>query len=396
MKRQKEAMRIMEALSGVDAELLARCEAAEAGGKTADTEGVVCGKSGKNAARWRYLSRCAAVLALLVAGAVSWKGLEMLRSTQNDGDASGGVPEAAAIEYKSNMDLDNEWIGNGDNGSQFPESMISEGMITGEGVQRGDGQKQPASAATDTSVNAAGGTDLLDSVSALGGKDAPGVTGSLDGTEGSGVTGSLDGTEGSGVTGSLDKQEVSGGTDGASQGEDLKMEGCSTWPAKVLTAEEALQVEPLGAYVPTALPADYVFETARYDEEKGRLTVCWSRGMDSITLSFEQVDNAAVETVNIGQPETYDERLYDLPFGETVPEGYRQAFFAPVFAKDDFSLEIVCARVISYNGDSGDTSTPRGNFSVLYDGVSVQFDGRGTPDEIWEMFASISEPVSLQ
>ncbi len=204
MKRQKEAMRIMEALSGVDAELLARCEAAEAGGKTADTEGVVCGKSGKNAARWRYLSRCAAVLALLVAGAVSWKGLEMLRSTQNDGDASGGVPEAAAIEYKSNMDLDNEWIGNGDNGSQFPESMISEGMITGEGVQRGDGQKQPASAATDTSVNAAGGTDLLDSVSALGGKDAPGVTGSLDGTEGSGVTGSLDGTEGSGVTGSLD------------------------------------------------------------------------------------------------------------------------------------------------------------------------------------------------
>ena len=42
--------------------------------------------------------------------------------------------------------------------------------------------------------------------------------------------------------------------------------------------------------------------------------------------------------------------------------------------------------------DAGDTDTPRGNFSVLYpDGVVVRFNGRGTAQEIWEMFCSMGE-----
>ena len=40
--------------------------------------------------------------------------------------------------------------------------------------------------------------------------------------------------------------------------------------------------------------------------------------------------------------------------------------------------------------DSGDTATPRGNFKVLYpDGVLVSFNGRGTAQEIWDMFCSM-------
>ena len=46
--------------------------------------------------------------------------------------------------------------------------------------------------------------------------------------------------------------------------------------------------------------------------------------------------------------------------------------------------------MISGTGDSGDTDTPRGNFAVLYsDGVLVEFSGRGTAEEIWNMFEGL-------
>ena len=126
-------------------------------------------------------------------------------------------------------------------------------------------------------------------------------------------------------------------------------------------------------------------------EGPGRLTLLWSKGEDDILLSIQETDSTAETggTVDVEKPETYDARLYELPYGDTVPEEYREAFMDPVFAKDDFSLEIVRSRVISYPGDGGDTDTPGGWFSVLYDGVLVYFNGRGTPEEIWEMFASM-------
>ncbi len=304
MRSQEEAMRIMEALSGVDEELLARCT-----GK----------KSRRNAYRRQYLSRCAAVLALAAVGAVSWRGLRLSKDMTADGSSSNAGPETVMMDYRLNPD---------------PEA--------------GD------------------------------------------------IAGAADGSNSAGATDALDRSELSDGLNGSGV-QDLFVEAdkmqaeCEVSAARKLAEEEARQVELLGDYVPAVLPAGYVFESARYEAEMGRLTVCWCRGMDDIMLSIEQADGAAVGTVGIENPEAYDERLYEIPFADTVPEEYRETFFDPVFARDDFSLEIVRSRVLSYSGDSGDTATPRGNFSVLYDGVLVHFNGRGTPEEIWEMFASISE-----
>ena len=66
---------------------------------------------------------------------------------------------------------------------------------------------------------------------------------------------------------------------------------------------------------------------------------------------------------------------------KSYPNGY--------VAGKDFNLEIVKSRIKSYD-DQGDTDTPRGNFSVLYEGgVLIRFNGRGTAEEIWEMFCSM-------
>ncbi len=107
-------------------------------------------------------------------------------------------------------------------------------------------------------------------------------------------------------------------------------------------------------------------------------------------MSIEEADPVPA-TVDIARAEIYDVRLYEIPYGETVPEEYREVFQDPVFAVEDLSLEVIESRMASYN-DSGDTDTPRGNFRVLYpDGVLVRFNGRGTPEEIWEMFCSMGE-----
>lgn len=323
MSRQEEAMRIMEALSGVDEELLARCEAAGMAGtgegaedswkSTADSlkdVGRLTGRKRKQQGSrlWRYLSRCAAVLALAAVGAASWSGLRVMRDATVNESASGGSPEAAVMDFAFNSELEE---GSADN-------MISESKLAGKDMREGADGAVPMPAATNSGTN-----------------DTNGMGSAGDVSYGLDDTGHLDAI----------KEELSVGR--------------VTSAARMLTEDEARQTDLLGSYVPTSLPAGYAFKSAQYDEATGRLTIRWGKGTDEIMLSFEQVDS--------------------------------DNFSDPVFAKDDFSLEIVRSCVLSYSGDSGDTSTPRGQFSVLYDGVLVYFNGRGTPEEIWEMFASIAE-----
>lgn len=379
MRKQEEAMRIMEALTGVDEELLARCEAEDTAGAGADTANVGDGaaaskeqagrrtdRQGKgNRHMWQYLSRCAAVLALVAVGAVSWRGFRISKDLIANDSASGGSPQAFMADGGSGFDVGNEVPENGMPGDRISEDMVCERDIREEVREM---QLMPAEAGN--SMNGAGGTD------------------DLDGLE------DFDGTDG------LDESNVQGGSESAKLGNIgntavTEAAGCraqTAFTARNLTVDEARQTALLGDYVPTALPAGCDFEYVQYDEENGWLRILLSKGdVSEILLDFIQVDSGAVETVDIQKPETYDERLYTKPFADTVPEEYRETFSSPVFARDDFSLEIVCSRVLSYSGDSGDTSTSWGHFNVLYDGVLVCFDGRGTPEEIWEMFSSISK-----
>ncbi len=162
-----------------------------------------------------------------------------------------------------------------------------------------------------------------------------------------------------------------------------------------LTLEEAGALEGVGAYIPTKLPGGYQWESALYQEEEGggTLSLRWMKGMDYISL-FIKIPDAAelsgLQITDVAKPETYDVRLYEIPYGETVPQEYWQQFDNPVFREEDFGQEVVEARMETVQ-DAGDTGTPRGNFAVLYDsGVLVRFIGRGNAGDIWEMFQSMN------
>lgn len=188
-------------------------------------------------------------------------------------------------------------------------------------------------------------------------------------------------------------------TDGAQEEKTMLTEDCDIkrMPSLEITEEEARETEETGAYVPSELPPGYRLEEAYRGTETGTehdLMLVWSKGMDSIFLTITPCNAdqaAALQLTDTSVPELYDVNLYEIPYADTVPQKYRESFNDPVFSEHDFSLEVVKARMKSVP-DQGDTSTPRGIFSVLYDsGVMVKFNGDGDAEDIWNMFQSISQ-----
>lgn len=375
MRKQEEAMRIMEALSGVDEELLARCEAADKAGlkeggadvraEAADEEegiadlkaGRRTGKTGKRGSyAWRYLSRCAAVLVLAAAGALSWRGFQVSRDLMSNESTAGGSPQADGMANFALVGNSGSYVDGESNFGSKDELKFREGVAGDELLESSEGSQRIVEDTGPSDENAPCGSPESDGLASI-------------------------------KTESIQSFVV---------------------PAEQkLTEEEARQVEILGNYVPKKLPAGYVFESAGYvagsdqagvsegeadaSGEGGRLTIRWSRGADDIVLRIELAVGGDMKTTDVQKTETYDVRSDKINYSEPVTQESQMAFGDPVFAKDDFSLEIVRSRVISYNGNGEETTTPGGNFSVLYDGVAVHFDGRGMPEEIWEMFASIAE-----
>ncbi len=164
-----------------------------------------------------------------------------------------------------------------------------------------------------------------------------------------------------GEAGALAQDQLSGQEAGAGG-------GCSV--EEEYSLEEARALEGLGDYIPGSLPEGYAFERAvLYSEEEGEsLTVFWSRGKEQLTLKILRHDS---DILQIGTE-----------------------WADPVYAQEDLSLEAVegSMALSSDTGgtDTGGTDILEGKFSVLYpEGYLVWFDGRGTAEEIWDMFCSI-------
>lgn len=369
-KKEEGAMRIMEALSGVDEALLERCgadvhirgegavrslnrESADykAWGQGGEGGKITAGRR-RNQIPWRSLGACAAALCLMITGVGGWLGYQARKGPAGvDGYSGGSLMERDfAVPNDSN----------------------------GEGLSGGEAAGLAASGAGGENGASNGGSDGEESGMGEVQKDGGGVE-KLNNSCSEAAEDTTDGATHEKSAEEEVRQEVSH--------EEDKRKGTEVEYAE----EEARKLERLGEYIPTVLPKGYVFESAYVNQElaEENLTVCWSRGMDLIVIHLTD-GGETTAVVDIDRPETYDERLYDIPFGETVPQEYRQSVQNPVFAVEDFSMEIVESRMLVYE-DNGDADTPRGNFSVLYpDGVVAAFNGRGTAQEIWDMFSSMN------
>lgn len=300
--KDEGALRIMEALSAVDEELLEQSgiPMAEAGEEKRSGKKVTDMSSYRKRSHslWRYSRMAAACLALVVVGAVSWSGFRLARFMNLDESNLSGSSGGGQTGAISNQETaQGTTTGGGMN-------------IAPEGMDEGYADAEAPEAGADTNL-------------------------------------------------------------------------------QIITEEQARASE-LGVYLPCLLPSGYSLESA-WTDDQGQLYLCWTSGMDTIRLSITYVAAEELETVDISRPETYDVRLYELPYGETVPHEYWEIFDNPVFWADDFSYEAVASRMKSYE-NAGDTGTLTGRFSILYpDGILVGFDGDGSAEDIWTMFASRQE-----
>ena len=161
--------------------------------------------------------------------------------------------------------------------------------------------------------------------------------------------------------------------------------------AEFSSLEEARQEAEFAPYLPTE-------DFSGYDEFAGRLTyqegnehilhLRWSWGYDDVTIRVELPEGDTVwgNVVDVGAPETYDLRLYPIPWADSVPEAYRETVDNPVFRAEDMSRAVVEARAYTPS-EQGDTNSLRIRFAVLHaDGALVDYSCEGlSVEQVWDM-----------
>lgn len=161
------------------------------------------------------------------------------------------------------------------------------------------------------------------------------------------------------------------------------------------TLEQAREETDFAPYLPAAEPEGYSAYAGHKDfsallnyreGNQNMLFVRWGRGYDNVEVDVylpEGNSTACFDPVDISVPESYDTRLYELPWCDSVPEEYIVYFLStPVFRAEDMSLDIVEARETPH--DTGGVSY---HFSVLHpNGVVVDYSCDGmTAQQVWEM-----------
>lgn len=348
-QEKEKALRIMEALSEVDEDLLARCEdsgVVKVGTGTRTETDTETGTSKKVIPFWRYgkvMAACAAGLFIMVgflavSGGVLWNGV----MSKNETAAGIGLNSAdcamqeAAVEEATTEEATPEAAEDKDFADNINNSISN-------------------------SIQEAGGEQFKEN----DGEDAQ-------------------------------KSEI---TDGMSGAEVEMAEPEDLIGSANITLEEARSLSIMGAYIPQVIPDGYKVESVRQNADE--VVLLWSKGMDTIRIlvtgehAFEQgvkpEEQAGIRErlIDTSKPETYNVHLYDIPYAETVPSEYWQCFDHPIFREEDMTREIVEARMKVVE-DAGDTATPRGNFAVLYEnGILVEFSVDASVEEVWEMYSSI-------
>lgn len=160
-------------------------------------------------------------------------------------------------------------------------------------------------------------------------------------------------------------------TDGLTM-EHLVPESIPEWRSDDLTSEQSARAEDLGAYLPQDIPRGFVFEGAWRELGQGRdyLSAFWSSGMRDINVTVSRPEQAP-KLMDPNRPEWYDVRLYEIPWGESVPEEAKDAgFFSPVFDSSQLTADIVAARLYEVE-DAGDVDGYRISLGIWYEGADV-------------------------
>ena len=157
--------------------------------------------------------------------------------------------------------------------------------------------------------------------------------------------------------------------------------------AEFSSLTEARQEKAYAPYLPEKAPVDWPGFFGRLTWQEGlesTLFVRWSRGYDNVEVMvyLPEGERDWTPPVDVTRPESYDTRLYTIPWCDSVPEEYVLNFYMPHFRAEDMSLAVVETRVTEK-----DTGGAACRFGVVHpDGTVVHYSCDGiTAAQVWAM-----------
>lgn len=169
----------------------------------------------------------------------------------------------------------------------------------------------------------------------------------------------------------------------------LTSEDVPLWrKTEFISLAEARQEVDFAPYLPETYSYPYGEFGGRLDYQQGSrhsLHVRWSNGYDDVEIDIQLPEGGEaplVPLIDPNLPASYDVRLYQIPWADTVPREYQADFYKPVFRAADISLAIIEARL--QEKDTGSTAC---RFCILHaNGVLVGYSCDGlTPEQIWSL-----------
>lgn len=300
IQQTQGALRLMEALSGIDEELLERsgalgsCETiSQSDGNDKVTNVSEIRKHRKSGVVYR--NAVAACLGFVVVGVLSWNALRPIWTPKGADSSSnantGGQGEMAENQNAYDMEIQPE------DGS----AVVAEDTDGGLGAAEVTGDMKE-----DIGAEAGNGRDTGSALTDLDKE--------------------VDRTEAASVENSNAQQET----------DETLMSTAS--PKLELTEAEARSIAVIGAFIPNDIPKGYTFESAYLDSQK-EITIIWHNGMDSILINVSQVapenykavddsvflwEDMSLEIVNSQMNSVEDTGDTDTPWGNfsvLYPEG---------------------------------------------------------------------------
>lgn len=155
---------------------------------------------------------------------------------------------------------------------------------------------------------------------------------------------------------------------------------------------QARQEADFAPYLPTREPEvfgsytgsnkDFYSHLSYQEGSRNTLSVCWLWEYDSVEVWIHRDSYYSYDLADPNDPASYDVRLYDIPWYDSVPEKYQNTIYCPAFHAEEMSLAIIEAR-----GVEKDTGGLKFRFEVVHpDGTVVSYRcDKMTARQVWEM-----------
>lgn len=329
-----QARKLFEALSGVDEELLERCN---------------CEKTGKivyMSSLWKYRKTMAACACLLAVGALSFGGYQLLGERTG---SSGSGSDLTAPAQISDMATPMETRAGAASGDVEAASQVTEPE---EAKTEGTGSVQSQVTADEGAEN--------DAIRNNAGKFSELKDNDVTSSVGESLSGSGDRSS------AIDNLQNSMLHNGTAEKSDAQMdkEMASTDSRGEIPWNTACKAEPFGNYIPTVIPAGYEPLSARQSSmpnEWNNMIFKWGNGEQTLCLNM-----------TVGEAKTKGEIKAEIEKSDGLYQ----------YPAEDFRKEMIPESMVD-----GKIA-----FTLYYsDGMRIDFSGSITEDEMWELVKSISK-----